>query len=149
MNIPSIEVIVLDKRFEKCKRPVLEASQKILKILKKQNVSAEIYLANTKKMRFLNRKFRGRNKSADILSFNEPADFPHPELTDSGGTKKTKPIGEIYLNPSNVSGQMSNVNLLIHGLLHLLGYNHKKKSDRIRMEKAEQKLLLKIRSTNH
>ncbi|NCO15595.1 MAG: rRNA maturation RNAse YbeY [Parcubacteria group bacterium] len=39
--------------------------------------------------------------------------------------------------------------MLVHGLLHLFGYNHQEKNDRIRMEKAEQKLLLKIRSTKH
>ncbi len=85
-------------------------------------------------MKFLNKKFRGKDKAADVLSFNEPKNFVSPP-------SKFRRIGEIYLNVSSIKYQVSSDRLLIHGLLHLLGYVHKKKNDRIKMEKIEQKLL--------
>ncbi len=105
---------------------VKKTAGKILKILKKKNLEVEIYLTNHRMMRRLNKEFRGKDKVADVLSFNEPKNF-------ISSPSKYKKIGEIYLNMSDVRCQ-----LLVHGLLHLLGYDHKGKNDRIKMEKLEQ-----------
>lgn len=138
-----IVVFSLERKFEKFEKPIFSAAVKELEILRKDNCYLEIYLAGNKRMRFLNKKFRNKDKPADVLSFNEPNNFPHPELAGRGGIKKTKAIGEIYLNLTNNQRLITNnsYKLLVHGLLHLFGYNHKKKSDRIRMEKMEQKIL--------
>ena len=133
-----VVVLSLEKRFKKFDGKIKKTALKTFKILKKKNVSVEIYLAGNQKMRFLNKKFRGKNKSTDVLSFEEPKGFIYPPST---GGLKFKPIGEIYINMSMVKSQMSCVGLLIHGLLHLFGYNHKKKNDRIKMEKIEKKIL--------
>lgn len=132
-----ISVINLEKRFKKFEKSIRIIAERALKILRKENIGVEVYLAGSREMRFLNKKFRGKDKAADVLSFEEPRGFVYPQ-------SKFKKIGEIYLNMTKDSRK-----LLIHGFLHLLGYNHKKKNDRIRMEKAEQKLLLKIRSAKH
>ena len=133
-----VSVLSLERRFKKFDGKIKKTALKTFKILKKKNVSVEIYLAGNQKMRFLNKKFRGKNKSTDVLSFEEPKGFIYPPST---GGLKFKPIGEIYINMSMVKSQMSCVGLLIHGLLHLFGYNHKKKNDRIKMEKIEKKIL--------
>lgn len=133
-----VVVLSLEKRFKKFDGKIKKTALKTFKILKKKNVSVEIYLAGNQKMRFLNKKFRGKNKSTDVLSFEEPKGFIYPPST---GGLKFKPIGEIYINMSMVKSQMSCVGLLIHGLLHLFSYNHKKKNDRIKMEKIEKKIL--------
>jgi len=133
-----VVVLSLEKRFKKFDGKIKKTALKTFKILKKKNISVEIYLAGNQKMRFLNKKFRGKNKSTDVLSFEEPKGFIYPPST---GGLKFKPIGEIYINMSMVKSQMSCVGLLIHGLLHLFSYNHKKKNDRIKMEKIEKKIL--------
>jgi len=130
--INKVIVTSLEKKFKKFEKKIKLAAQKILRILGKNNVLVEIYLINSQKMRFLNKKFRGKDKTTTVLSFEEPRNFILPP-------SKSKKIGEIYLN-----SQLPNypiTQLLTHGLLHLLGYNHQKKNDRIKMEKAEQKLL--------
>ena len=129
-----VSVLSLEKRFKKFDGKIKKTALKTFKILKKKNVSAEIYLAGNQKMRFLNKKFRGKNKSTDVLSFTEPMNFPHPET-------KTRFLGEIYLNIQDSRFKIQDSRLLIHGLLHLFGYNHKKKNDRIKMEKIEKKIL--------
>lgn len=156
-----VSVISLDKKFKKFEKKIKIAALKILKILNKNNILVGIYLVGSQKIRFLNKKFRGKDKSTNVLSFKEPNNFPHPEFerrtmrTKRGQTQKLTPLGEIYLNAelygrdaerrgkfqrkSALSPRLSA--LLVHGLLHLLGYNHKKKRDRIKMEKMEQRLL--------
>ena len=51
----------------------------ILKILNKDNVAVDIYLTGNALMRRLNKEYRGKDKVANVLSFVEPINFPHPE----------------------------------------------------------------------
>lgn len=135
------------------------AVKKALQVLKQENVSLDIYLIGDLKMSFLNKIFRKRNRPTDVLSFKEKNTFPHPE------TKNTY-LGEIYLDthfikkktllnlkavPKQravayawVNYQLLAIRMAIHGLLHLLNYNHQKKDDRIRMEKQEQLLIFQL-----
>lgn len=127
-----VSVISLDRKFKKFEQEIRKTALKILKILNKTGVAVEIYLIDGRKMRFLNKRFRGKDKTTTILSFEEPRNFILPE-------SKSRKIGEIYLKLPITDYPISQ--LLIHGLLHLLGYNHQKKSDRIKMELKERKLL--------
>ena len=93
--------------------------------------------------------------------------YPAPDGFPLIGKSKARPLGEIYINPSYIERDLENmVNLpglkaqikrekglsftaafqylLIHGFLHLLGYLHDKKSDRINMEAKEAELLSKL-----
>ncbi|MEK7193931.1 MAG: rRNA maturation RNase YbeY [Patescibacteria group bacterium] len=138
-------VTSLNKKFKKFEKDAKRIILRALEILGKKNVSAEIYLIDGRKMRFLNRKFRGKDKTTTVLSFEEPRNFVSPP-------SKHKKIGEIYINMSNVkcpalpAGRQKSKVYLIHGLLHLLGYNHKKKNDRIRMMKIERLLIKKLKN---
>ena len=148
-----ISVFSLEKRFKQFEKPVFSVAAKLLKIINSDNYYLEIYLADGKTMRFLNKKFRNKNKTANVLSFNEPSGFPHPELAVRNGMEKTKSLGEIYLNLEDnerITGKNvnkspdENFRLLAHGILHLLGYNHKKKNDKIKMEVLEKKLISEL-----
>ncbi len=130
-------VTSLEKRLKKFEPEIKKTVLKILKILNKKNVEIEIYLINSQKMRFLNKKFRGKNKTTTILSFQEPRNFILPP-------SKFRKTGEIYIKfPST---NYSITQLLAHGLLHLLGYNHYKKSDKIKMERIERLLIEKLKN---
>lgn len=118
---------------DKVLKEIKRLASEILKKLKKRDLYLEIYLISPQKIRALNKKYRGKNKATDILSFQEPRGFLYPD--------KQKRLGEIYLNSSAVSDKENLKILLIHGILHLFGYQHKKKSDRIRMEKKETAIL--------
>ena len=93
-------------------------------------------------MRRLNKEYRGKDKVANVLSFVEPLNFPHPET-------KTRFLGEIYLNfIDSDKFVVSCQYLLIHAILHLLGYTHKGKSDRMKMEKKENHVYHLFRHRN-
>lgn len=79
----------------------------------------------------------------NVLAFPAPKNFPRPDLP-----KGVKPLGEIYLNLDYIKKQKESIEkMLIHGFLHLLGYDHQKKSDRITMEKKEKQLWQQITSS--
>ena len=74
----------------------------------------------------------GRDKP-DVLSFAADEHFPHPEV-------RGRFLGEIYLNKKFTADPARLEFLLIHGLLHLLGYSHTQKRDTLRMQALEKKL---------
>ena len=81
-------------------------------------------------MRRLNKQFRGKDRPANVLSFVKPRGFPGETL------------GEVYLGPVYIQKNAEDLDLmLVHGVLHILGFDHRKKSDRIVMEKKERQLL--------
>lgn len=111
-------------------------SRRFLRILKIKNSSVEIFLLSGAEMRRLGRKYLKKKKghTPAVLSFTEPKRFPHPE-------KKGRFLGEIYLNKDlGRGGSLRLRQLLLHGLLHILGYSHDKKSDTLKMERLEKKL---------
>ncbi len=137
-----ISVADLEKNSKKAEDGIGKTAEKILKALNKENISVEIYLAGSRKMRFLNKKFRGKDKAADVLSFQEPKGFIHPK-------SNFKKIGEIYLKLDASRFTLHASRLLAHGLLHLFNFHHQNKSDRIKMEKMEQKVLFQITNSKH
>ena len=116
---------------------------KTIKFFRKKNVTFTILLTNSLNMKKLNRKFRKINKSTDILSF------------PSFSSKKLRLIKEknIYIGDLAASYEIINLrskkkNFLIefdkvwvHGLLHLIGYNHIRDKDYYKMNKIEKRIL--------
>jgi probable rRNA maturation factor len=113
-------------------------ADKILKMLKVSNVTLDIILLDNERIAGLKARFKMKKTEPNVLSFPEPARFPHPE------TKK-RYLGEIYLNRDILKRSPERAKaLLLHGILHLLGYDHKKKADIVEMEGLEEKLLKKV-----
>lgn len=110
-------------------------AKEVLEFLGYKNVGVEICLIKSKLMKELNWKFRGRKSDTNILSFEYPSNFPRPKFS-------FRPLGEIYLNSVYIKRRGEDIECLaIHGLLHLLGFNHKKKNDKMKMERVEKKIL--------
>lgn len=106
----------------------------------------EIFFLDNDSLKSLKKTYYPRKKVefVDVLSFPEHQSFPNPE-----GRKNF--LGEIYLNEHFLKADRERAEfLIIHGLLHLLGYVHEKKNDIIRMERMERELLNHLaRPTRH
>ena len=102
-----------------------------------KRVSLTILLSNNKKIKKLNKDFRNKKKSTDILS------FPFDEKSKI--SKKTY-LGDIIINYNFVDRPRSQnlkifkdklIRIFIHGFLHLLNFDHKKNKDYKIMSKEE------------
>jgi probable rRNA maturation factor len=113
-------------------------AQKILKAEKIQDATMDIFLLPHAEMAALKWKLMKKKTEPNVLSFPEPGSFPHPE------TKKRR-LGEILLNRDILKKSPERAApLLVHGIVHLLGYDHEKKSDNGKMARRESRILDKL-----
>lgn len=97
-------------------------------------------LDRMKRMSGLAEKNSSASYGTDVLAFPEPKNFPHP---DRGGIF----LGEVYVNQEIFEEDPERgASLFIHGFLHLLGYDHRCKCDRIVMKKLEDLLFKSFNS---
>ena len=110
----------------------------------KKKISLTVLLSNNKNIKVLNKKFRNKNKSTDVLS------FPSEKKLN---IKKTPYIGDIvisyeFMNKPKTRSVLEFKNkvtkIFIHGFLHLLGYDHIKLKDFKVMLTEEQKIYQNI-----
>ncbi len=114
----------------------------ILNIEEARNKKISILLTNDKQMRDINKQFRKQDKPTNVLS------FPYDNFPD--GT-----IGDVILAFETIAKEAEELNItfkthmahmLIHGVLHLLGYTHDNDEDAEVMESLEDKILLKLKT---
>ena len=124
----------------------LKKISKFIKFFENKNITFTILLTNSLDMKKLNKKFRKKNKSTDVLSF------------PSFGVKKLKTmkekeiyLGDIAASYEIIKSRVKNDNFLqefdkvwVHGLLHLAGYDHIKNQDYYKMSKIEKRILNSI-----
>jgi probable rRNA maturation factor len=118
----------------------------IVKFFKNKDITFTILLTNSTNSKKLNKKFRNKNKSTDVLS------FPSFSVKDLKSAKlKNYYIGDIAVCYEIINKRAKKSNFLqefdkawIHGLLHLVGYDHIKNKDYYKMLKLEKKILNSI-----
>jgi probable rRNA maturation factor len=111
----------------------------ILKALHESPASLDIILLRNAEMKRIKWDLLKKRTEPNVLSFPEPKLFPHPE------TKK-RYLGEVYLNRDILrKNPQRAIPLLLHGVLHLLGHDHIKKTAAARMERVERKILADAR----
>jgi len=130
----TINVTTICKKTTSYNSLVKRLANKLTKSLSKEG-KIDLYLVSARQMRLLNKKFRKKDKDTNVLSFVNPEGFPDEVL------------GEVYLNPVYIKNNNEDLKLmLVHGVLHILGYDHVKNSDKIKMERREKALISKLTS---
>lgn len=94
-------------------------------------------------MRDLNLRFRHKDYATNVLSFIETIPLPGKKFF----------LGNIILCPAVIASEAEQqhksfenhlAHLLVHGCLHLLGYDHEIKQDAFKMEQCEIKILAEL-----
>jgi len=124
-------------------REIVKKALQSLKVDEKTEVS--ILFDDDKFIRSLNNKYRGIDKSTDVLSFSLwEGSVKTPE------SESDKLLGDIIISVETAQRQADNLNhsmekeltvLLIHGLLHLTGYAHEEDKDYKIMREKETEML--------
>ena len=124
---------------------ICKAFPKKYKFLNKK-VTFTLLLSNNKNIKKLNKVFRKKNKSTDILSF---------PLDKKIKISKNTYLGDIIISYNYLDKPRSQnlksfkekvTKLFIHGFLHLLGFDHKKNKDYSKMLKEENLLFKSVQS---
>jgi|TARA_B110000261_G_C12848133_1_gene263186 probable rRNA maturation factor len=118
------------------------------KIYKKKKLFCTLLLSGNKEIRILNKKFRKKDKSTDILSFPF---YNEKNLKTKLRKEKEIYLGDIIINLDKVNTKKdltffkSNFDKLwIHGLVHLFGHNHKKEKNFKKMHRVETAYLKSV-----
>ncbi len=100
-----------------------EAVERVLKVEKKENFNISIALVGRKAIKNLNRIYRRKNKATDVLSFGRNNKRKDP-FENFGEVVICLDEVETNAKSVNVSFREELKRVLIHGTLHLLGYDH-------------------------
>jgi probable rRNA maturation factor len=110
---------------------------------KLKNVMFSITLVNNDMIKKLNNQYRNIDKPTDVISFalEDNDDYINPDC---------RLLGDIYISIEKALEQADNYGhsylrelsfLMIHGFLHLLGYDHQNTDDEIKMFKRQEEIL--------
>ena len=95
-------------------------------------------------VRKLNREYAGEDEATDVLSFSlrEGEEFASPDgVVRLGEVIVSYPTAERQAHEVGRSTEDEVAHLLVHGILHLLGYDHAAPEDERRMRAREEQLL--------
>jgi probable rRNA maturation factor len=135
----------LQKRIKTDKKKIKEWMETILRELAFQDGELSILLVDDEEITRLNQRYLKRNRPTNVISFpmkEGEMSHIHPEI-----------LGDIVVSIDSAEREAKMIRipfekrllmLLIHGFLHLIGYDHEGNEDKAReMEKKEMELLLK------
>ena len=102
-----------------------------------------IAFVSDRKMTELNRMFRGKNSTTDVLSFPAEADeFEESEKNNLGDIVISLEQAARQAAENNLSFEAEIKQLILHGVLHLCGYDHE--TDKGEMNRLELRLRDKL-----
>lgn len=118
---------------------------------KKRSFEISIILTEDSNVKILNRDYRGKDKPTNVLSFPQInlSRFRRAEL-DVFPQRESIPLGDIVLGYQTIRRECREqqktlenhvIHLIVHGTLHLLGYDHMRLRDAKAMEKLECDIL--------
>ncbi|KRL04311.1 rRNA maturation RNase YbeY [Liquorilactobacillus oeni] len=132
-------------------REVLDFAGEYLKLPK--NTEMSVTLMNNEKIHQINKKYRGVDKPTDVISFaiEEESDDDTPIILPAGAEYDVpKNIGDIMVSVDKVKEQAKYLGhseerelgfLIVHGFLHLNGYDHMRTEDEEVMFGLQRKIL--------
>jgi probable rRNA maturation factor len=123
-------------------RALKATAKRLLEAAGEKGSSLSLTLVNDGAIRKLNRDHRGKDKPTDVLSF--------PLVEPGEASRSTeRMLGDVVISVDTARRQAADYDatlqrevyrLLIHGILHVLGHDHERPPERVRMEGEERRL---------
>ena len=118
-----------------------------LELLQRPEAELSILITSDDAIRPLNRTWRGKDSATDVLSFPQSEGEPLPETTLLGDIVISLDTAASQAQQAGHSTFEECVVLLVHGLLHLLGYDHIDADDAQQMRIEESRILAAVSET--
>ncbi len=106
--------------------------------------AVNVILVDDREIRRLNRRYRGKDRPTDVLSFS---------YLEDGGPGEDGVAGDVYVSHETVARDAKQMGvaasalalrIVVHGMLHVIGYDHETDADAVRMERRERALLRRL-----
>ena len=119
---------------------------KLLRILRLEQAELGVLFVGERAIRALNHRYRRKDSATDVLSFPlRGGPFPHVQHDALGDIVISVPVADRQAAIAGQTLRSELRRLLIHGLLHLVGYDHELgPREARRMERRERELLGKV-----
>ena len=143
------DIIVIPEKLEQLLSDGLNAVAKLHGLGEQEEV--DITIVTDDEIHALKRDYRNVDRSTDVLSFALDEDGGEPELV---GGPEVHLLGDIIISAETAARQAEEfghglereiVYLAVHGLLHLLGYDHMQEEDKAIMRAKEEEALREIK----
>jgi probable rRNA maturation factor len=103
-----------------------------------------VIVTDDRELRRLNRRYRGKDKPTDVLSFS---------YLENGGRAADGIAGDVFVSHQTLARDARRLGIapadlalriVVHGCLHVLGYDHETDADAARMERRERAVLRRV-----
>ncbi|MBM3462124.1 MAG: rRNA maturation RNase YbeY [Armatimonadetes bacterium] len=124
---------------------IQRAARETLRLEKVPSCEVSVLLTDDVEIRALNLAWRGVDAPTDVLSFSQweghPPDVPGPDVP---------PLGDVVISTQTAAQQAASLqvgldqvvaHLMVHGVLHLLGYDHAEPAEEADMRSREGRVL--------
>lgn len=127
-----VDICVKDKRWYRLKNQMETATKKVLD---NKNAYIGLFLTDVEEIQELNKEYRNKDKPTNVLSIS-----CYDKIND------IEILGDVYLCYDIIKSEAKYfklpmeehaIHLLVHGIMHLLGYDHETESDWKKMKEAE------------
>jgi probable rRNA maturation factor len=147
----ALDILVEDERwgtFATLEEDIIRAAEVLVGHLKIEPFEAAVALSSDAHVQELNSAYRGKDKPTNVLSF--PAQSTPPPSSISNLSNQPPFLGDIILAFETVKREAELESkpfhqhvqhLVVHGLLHLLGYDHETDTEAGEMERHETEIL--------
>jgi probable rRNA maturation factor len=116
----------------------------ILKTLETEGKLVTIAFISDKKMRLLNKTFRGKDATTDVLSFPFEAEEFEADENNLGDIFISLEQAERQAKENNLDFETEIKQLILHGILHLCGFDHEIDNGEMNRRELELRELLEI-----
>ncbi|MDD5040359.1 MAG: rRNA maturation RNase YbeY [Patescibacteria group bacterium] len=129
-------------RFPVRREAVRAVFSSIAKILPRyRNAAVSVAFLSSAAVRTLNRRYRGKNRATNVLSFPEgPARLPNVEGSYVGEIIISYPRARAEARRDGIRIRRRLSLLLVHGFLHLVGFDHHTDSAEREMNKIQERI---------
>jgi probable rRNA maturation factor len=138
---PAVEVTTRGRRAPALAARLKRGGRRLLSALRLERAELSVLLVSDAEMRRLNRLYRGADRSTDVLAFAQH---------EGAGGAPAGLLGDVVISVDTAKRQAfergstigsESERLLIHGVLHLIGYDHERSAAEARRMQRRERLL--------